>query len=116
MGTNVRYRIAVANLTAAKLMVGDESRKLDRDDSLGRVLDRLNQVQRETSDEFGLWWDATIDELACLRLMGRSDDALRNAKALIRKRLPTGKAMALEVEELLLAIETCVTPVAGEPT
>lgn len=102
---NVRFQSAIAGMNRAQLYAAND--RLNRLDALSQVLNRLTEVQRETSLGQPLWWDVQIEQVACLRLLGRADEAATLLKRLLATVAEDETAPASLIEQQLrLALDT----------
>ena len=101
---NMQFQMAICNLERSQLY--------PMDDRANRI-DALNQSQRQIADvvrslQAGqpLWWQASVAELRCLRIAGKTDEALLKLKRLREEYAPPAIQTELIVEKLKLAIAT----------
>ena len=103
--TSFDYQLAIVNLTTAQLLSNQtEMERLDRIDSLGRVLEQLSAVRASVSNTRALWWKTWINEATCRRMMGDVDAAARLLQTMQTKKRPKATDGLLLQEEIELAI------------
>ena len=69
LNNNVRFQLAITNVNRAQLYAADD--RLNRVDALSNVLERLEEIQRETAAGQPLWWDSQVLQIECFRLLGQ---------------------------------------------
>lgn len=73
LNNNVRFQLAIANVKRAMLYT--EKDRLNRIDALNNVLERLKEVQGQTSQGQPLWWESQVLQIECFRLLGKIGEA-----------------------------------------
>jgi hypothetical protein len=99
---NIQYQTAAVNLTKASLFPPDD--RLNRSDVLNLVLNQLDEVLRNTSDDELLWWQVQLDRVEALRLAGKLEQAEQALQALPETKRPVETQTAILEEQLRLAL------------
>ncbi len=73
LNNNVRLQSAITGINRAQLYPDDD--KLNRVDALNVGLERLIEVRRETNSAQPIWWQSGLQQVECLRLLGRFAEA-----------------------------------------
>ncbi|MEM9411777.1 MAG: hypothetical protein AAGA30_11730, partial [Planctomycetota bacterium] len=100
---NVRYQLAVINLSKAELY--ESSERLNQMDALNQVLERLQSVLTQSNPDVPLWWNAQISRLHCLRLKKDWPSASKVLASLPETELSDELIQKLLTERVLLAVE-----------
>ena len=99
---NVRYQLAVINLSKAELY--DSSERLNQIDALNQVLERLQSVLNQSNPDLPLWWNAQVSRLQCLRIKKDEELARKILGSLPDMKLSDDLMQKLLTERVLLAV------------
>lgn len=99
---NLQFQLAECNLIRAQLYPASD--RLNRIDALNTVGQRLNEVQRSTSERQPLWWKTKLAQIECARLLGDLNSARSLAKSLGAKKPPAAIGVLLLAQKSDLAI------------
>ena len=102
LNNNIRFQIAVCNLNRAQLYAATD--RLNRVDALNGVMEKLIEVQRETSAGDPLWWQTKLGMVECFRLMGKTQKAFNALAELPTKEIPVDTANSILEQKVRLAI------------
>lgn len=102
LNNNIRFQLAVCNLNRAQLYEPND--RLNRVDALTEVMERLIEVQRETSLGQPLWWETKLGMVECFRLMGKTQEAYDALADLPTKDIPIDTANSLLEQKVRLAV------------
>ena len=103
LNNNVRFQLVVCNLNRAQLY--EKSDRLNRIDALNNVVERLQEVQRTTSEGLPLWWKAKLSQIECLRLLGNPKAAQQLSVALSKTDASSAERLQLLEQKIQVAIE-----------
>ncbi len=104
LNNNVRFQLAITNVNRAQMYAADD--RLNRVDALSNVLERLEEIQRETAAGQPLWWDSQVLQLECLRLLDQYPKAHELADQLAATIEDNVFPTSLLEQQLLLSLDS----------
>ena len=103
LNNNVRFQLAIANVNRAMLYT--EKDRLNRIDALNNVLERLKEVQGQTSQGQPLWWESQVLQIECFRLLGKTVEAQASLKRVLNSVSPEEVPQSVFEQQLRIALD-----------
>ncbi len=101
---NLQFQLAATELIKAELYAADD--RLNRIDTLNQVIQRLDDVLRQSNDQQPLWWQAQLARIRGQLLLGQVQEAAARLRELPIQTMPAETRPELEELWVELAIQS----------